>query len=151
MRDAWWRRKVLVAMLLVSVGVAWWFFANRLSETERQVVGTWYHHDVATPNRPLDCHVVWVFRSDRSCKIFAQDSATGQALNIGPLVGHWWVDNGAVVCDWDQGLLAKAKRLLSGFRSRQYDVNAIESITGEEMFFRPRDGTIYELRQRPYK
>ena len=140
MRDARWQRKVLVAMLLLSAGVAWWFFSNRLSETERQVVGTWYHHDVATPNGP-----------DRSCKIFAQDSATSQVLNIGPLVGHWWVDNGAVVCDWDQGLLAKAKRLLSGFRSRQYDVNAIESITGEEMFFRPRDGTIYELRQRPYK
>jgi hypothetical protein len=145
-----WPWKAFAATLLVSLAATCWFLSNRLCQTEREVVGTWYHHNLATPDMSVDCHVVWVFRPDRSCKIFAQDSATGQVLDIGPLVGRWWVEDGAVVCDWDQGLLARARRMLR-FRSRQYDVNAIESITGEEMLFRPRGGTPYELKRLPYK
>jgi hypothetical protein len=92
------RRKRTVALLVVVVltglAVVAYQRPRPLSPAEQEIVGRWWY-----PTQGNAKAVIIHFQADRSCRVTAVDNATREEVGT-PILGHWYVADGKLVCDW---------------------------------------------------
>jgi hypothetical protein len=134
----------LVALAALGLYVGW---MNRLSEEERQVVGTWYLRLPPSNNVSADPLVVLHYARDRTFS-----NANGHRSES----GRWRVRDGKLIIDYspDVGLVDRARRLLPpGFPgalpSAVPDTLLIERLTADELIVRNNFEKIIRMTRTP--
>jgi hypothetical protein len=126
---------VALAVVVAVLGVCWWVFQKHLTATERQLVGTWQHHNDPAPDTPQGGTTVWHLAPDHSCRIQWLDAASGQMLDT--MTGRWNAEDGMLVFDWDRKVNGTGR-----------DFYLLASVSDDEIVMRPRGGPVrYDLRR----
>jgi hypothetical protein len=144
----------LVALTALGLYVGW---VNRLTEEERQILGTWYRRV------PQDGLLVRIdFAPDRTCSVYAIDERTGESLWPTPvslqlrLRHRWRVRVGKLretLDDLNLGLVDRARRMLpAGFPGAVAPDGAtfvVERLTADEFIFRDKYENIVRMARTP--
>jgi hypothetical protein len=153
----------LVALTALGLCV-WWTY--RLSEVERQILGTWYSRLPPNTVWPGDTPgsgtlIVNDYAPDRTFRVHGIAVRTGAVRQrtdgqAWELRGRWGVRDGELIYTYERnlGLLDRARRLLpAGFPGAKpvgTDTRVIERLTADELIVRENFGNIVRMtRTRP--